>query len=143
MEIVQKGGLVADDCLGMLMSQSRLERSSLSLSFQLVSYAQYCFIQPSATHPPRFDKPAFSRFSQIFQPRLVVHSFGKIVKRQVCRGVSCRRLLLSTILIYIFIPHSTEACTHEYECHDSQTCVCHSSPFVGDCSISKNDEYST
>ena len=33
---------------------------------------------------PVFDKPAFSRFSQIFQPRLVVHSFGKIVKRQVC-----------------------------------------------------------
>jgi len=24
---------------------------------------------------PVFDKPAFSRFSQIFQPRLVVHSF--------------------------------------------------------------------
>jgi len=33
---------------------------------------------------PFFDKPAFSRFSQIFQPRPVVHSFGKIVKRQVC-----------------------------------------------------------
>ena len=32
---------------------------------------------------PVFDKPAFSRFSQIFQPRLMVHSFGKIVKRQV------------------------------------------------------------
>jgi len=39
--------------------------------------------QPSATRP-RFDKPAFSRFSQLFQPRLVVHSVGKIVKRQVC-----------------------------------------------------------
>ena len=45
---------------------------------------------------PVFDKPAFSRFSQIFHPRLVVHSFGKIVKRQVCvskTGVSCRRLM--------------------------------------------------
>ena len=34
---------------------------------------------------PVFDKPAFSRFCQIFQPRFVVHSFGKIVKRQVCQ----------------------------------------------------------
>ena len=41
--------------------------------------------QPSATHP-RFDKLAFSRFSQLFQPRLVVHSFGKIVKRQVFKN---------------------------------------------------------
>jgi len=32
---------------------------------------------------PVFDKPAFSRFSQLFQPRLVVHSFAKIVKRRV------------------------------------------------------------
>jgi len=31
---------------------------------------------------PVFDEPAFSRFSQI---RLVVHIFGKIVKRQVCQ----------------------------------------------------------
>ena len=34
---------------------------------------------------PIFDKPAFSRFSQLFQPRIVVHHFGKIVKRQVCQ----------------------------------------------------------
>jgi len=34
---------------------------------------------------PVFDKPAFSRFSLIFQPRFVVHSFWKIVKRQVCQ----------------------------------------------------------
>ncbi len=34
---------------------------------------------------PLFDKPAFSRFSQLFQPRIVVHIFGKIVKRQVCQ----------------------------------------------------------
>jgi hypothetical protein len=26
---------------------------------------------------PIFDKPAFSRFSQLFQPRIVVHIFGK------------------------------------------------------------------
>ncbi len=32
-----------------------------------------------------YNKPAFSRFSQLFQPRFVVHSFGKIVKRQVCQ----------------------------------------------------------
>ena len=32
---------------------------------------------------PIFDKPAFSRFSQLFQPRIVVHNFGKIVKRPV------------------------------------------------------------
>ena len=55
-------------------------------------------LPPSATHPrfdkpafssrrqltPVFDKPAFSRFYQLFQPRLAVHSFGKIVKRHVC-----------------------------------------------------------
>ena len=35
---------------------------------------------------PVFDKPAFSRFSQLFQPRLVIHSFGKIVKRPVCQN---------------------------------------------------------
>ncbi len=34
---------------------------------------------------PPFDKPAFSRFSQLFQPRIVVHLLGKIVKRQVCQ----------------------------------------------------------
>jgi hypothetical protein len=34
---------------------------------------------------PIFDKPAFSRFSQLFQPQFVVHIFGKIVKRQVCQ----------------------------------------------------------
>jgi hypothetical protein len=34
---------------------------------------------------PLFDKPAFSRFSQLFQPRIVVHLLGKIVKRQVCQ----------------------------------------------------------
>ena len=52
--------------------------------------------QPSATHP-LFDKPAFSRFSQLFQPRIVVHLFGKIVKSQVCQkmGMSCRRLVVT------------------------------------------------
>jgi len=44
-----------------------------------------CSNQPSATHPPFFDKPAFSRFSQLFHPRIVVHIFGKIVQRQVCQ----------------------------------------------------------
>ncbi len=34
---------------------------------------------------PLFDKPAFSRFSQLFQPRIKVHIFGEIVKRQVCQ----------------------------------------------------------
>ncbi len=34
---------------------------------------------------PVFDKPAFSRFSQLFQPRIVVHIFGKIVKMKVCQ----------------------------------------------------------
>jgi len=50
---------------------------------------------------PVFDKPAFSRFSQIFQPRLVVRSFGKIVKRQVLSktGVSC---------VVIFWPRDTK-----------------------------------
>jgi hypothetical protein len=69
-----------------------------------------CLVQPSATSPLFFDnlhfehfdqsvnisrrqlipiflthKPAFSRFSLSFQPRIVVHNLGKIVKRQVCQ----------------------------------------------------------
>ncbi len=44
--------------------------------------------------PPIFDKPAFSRFSQLFQPRFVVHHFGTIVKRPVWkRWMSCTRLV--------------------------------------------------
>jgi len=52
--------------------------------------------QPSATHPhcatfllatvltPVLDKPAFSRFSQIFKPQFVVPNLMEFVKRQVC-----------------------------------------------------------
>jgi len=43
------------------------------------------WVAPASETHPVFDKPAFSRFSQIFQPLLVVHSFMKIVKRQVCQ----------------------------------------------------------
>ena len=36
--------------------------------------------------PPFLTNLPFHDFSQLFQPRLVVHSFGKIVKRQVCQN---------------------------------------------------------
>jgi len=53
--------------------------------------------------PPRFDKPAFSRFSQNCEPLIVVEIFGKIVKRQVCvcvkNGVSCRQLRVAIFLL--------------------------------------------
>ena len=35
---------------------------------------------------PHFDKPAFSRIHQTFQPRFVVHNFGEFVKRRVCQN---------------------------------------------------------
>ncbi len=35
---------------------------------------------------PHFDKPAFSRIPQTFQPRFVVHNFWEFVKRQVCQN---------------------------------------------------------
>jgi len=58
----------------------------------------FVFFSAVCNSPLVFDKPAFSRFSQLFQPRLVVHSFVKIVKRPVCvlskTGMSYRRLVL-------------------------------------------------
>ncbi len=36
--------------------------------------------------PPHFDKPAFSRIPQTFQPWFVVHNFREFVKRQVCKN---------------------------------------------------------
>ncbi len=44
-----------------------------------------CVCNRRVTLVPLFDKPAFSRCYQLFQPRFVVHQFGKIVKRQVCQ----------------------------------------------------------
>jgi hypothetical protein len=57
---------------------------------------------------PIFDKPAFSRFSQLFQPRIVVHNFWKIVKRQVCQkwGDGRRVPRRGTMLIFHLIVNS-------------------------------------
>jgi len=75
------------------MRSHRLQYGERSTAFTLLlrfsgQELQKCIShQPSATHThPRFDKPAFSRFSQNCEPLIVVEIVGKIVvKAGLCQ----------------------------------------------------------
>jgi hypothetical protein len=75
------------------MTKDRSNMLCVGFSWMLLSFVTICkMITKDRSNIrrvpllPHFDKPAFSRMHQTFQPRFVVHNFGEFVKRRVCQN---------------------------------------------------------